>query len=444
MRLPRGARPAGMTGRRLAGVALAGLVLATLTGCPATQHRAEPTPTPTHASAGPSGEEPRPAPATRASTDRPPYSGPPADAPAGLGPLTVLHATVDLTPATPTVFSVPSAAAATPDGRVLVALRPVDASPPRLATVSADGEVTGAVDLPPFTDLADLHVLPDGRAVVVGELGPVDDPTGGYGLAVVDPATGQARTTVAVRFDRTVVIPYGRAAVSADGSRAYLFVTSIGRRQEFPEQLVAIDLGTGQVVARRAVPDDIARVSAFPAKFEAAGLVPRPGGGVSLLLDASPVAARLERLPTLLSFDAGLTPDSDPVRLTDLAEGAETQAVATSADGTVFVVVEVKDGDWVLAVPDGGGAGPVLAQFPDPAHDYALEVEPAQEWALLPALGGVRALDLRTGEQPPPLDLGCAGGLHVRGIVPAAAGAAVFGECGAVAQRTAMLWLIGP
>jgi hypothetical protein len=95
-------------------------------------------------------------------------------------------------------------------------------------------------------------------------------------------------------------------------------------------------------------------------------------------------------------------------------------------------------------VPDGGGAGPVLAQFPDPAHDYALEVEPAQEWALLPALGGVRALDLRTGDQPPPLDLGCAGGLHVRGIVPGATGAVAFGECGAVAQRTAMLWLVGP
>jgi hypothetical protein len=339
---------------------------------------------------------------------------------------------------------VPDAAAATPDGRVLVALRPVDSSPPRLATVSADGVVTGAVDLPPFTDLTDLHVLPGGRAVVVGALGPVDDAAGGYGIAVVDPATGQARTTIAVRFDRTVVIPYGRAAVSADGSRAYLFVTSIGRRQQFPEQLVAIDIDTGQVVARRAVTDDIAQVSAFPARFEAAGLVPRPGGGVSLLLDASPVEARLERIPTLLPFAADLDPDGAPVRLTDLAEGAETQAVTTGADGTVFVVVEVRDGDWVLAVPDGGGAGPVLAQFPDPAHDYALVVEPAQEWALLPALGGVRAVDLLTGEQPAPLELGCAGGLHVRGIVAGASGAAVFGECGAVAQRTAMLWLVGP
>jgi hypothetical protein len=431
-----------MTGGRLAGVALAGLLLATLTGCPATEDRVEPTPT--YASAGTSVPGPGPAPATRASTDKPAYTGPPADAPPSAGPLTSLRAAVELTPATPTVFAVPAAAAATPDGRVLVALRPVDSSPPRLATVSPEGVVTGAVDLPPFPDVADLHVLPDGRVVVVGALGPVGDAAGGYGLAVVDPATGQARTTVAVPFDHTVVIPYGRSAVSADGRRAYLFVTSIGRRQQFPEQLVAVDLASGQVVARRAVTDDIAAVSVFPAKFEAAALVPRPGGGVSLLLDASPVAARLERIPTLLPFGADLEPDGEPVRLTDLAEGAETQAVTTGADGTVFVVVEVRDGDWVLAVPDGGGAGPVLAEFPDPAHDYALEVEPAQEWALLPALGGVRAVDLRTGEQPAPLDLGCAGGLHVRGIVAGATGAVAFGECGAVAQRTAMLWLVGP
>src|SRR4051812_15421414 len=240
---PDGARPAGMTGRRLAGVALAGLVLATLTGCPATKHRAEPEPT--HASA----PEPAPAPATRASTDRPAYGGPPAGAPVSAGPLSSLRAAVDLTPATPTVFSVPEAAAATPDGRVLVALSPVDSSPPRLATVSRDGVVTGAVDLPPFTHLADLGVLPDGRAVVVGELGPVDDAAGGYGVAVVDPATGAARTTVAVRFDPAQGIPFGRSAVSVDGSRVYLFITAIGRREAVPEQLVAIDVGTGQVVA---------------------------------------------------------------------------------------------------------------------------------------------------------------------------------------------------
>ena len=57
---------------------------------------------------------------------------------------------------------------------------------------------------------------------------------GGYGLAVVDPSTGAARTTVGVRFDPDEVVPFGRSTVSADGGRVYLFVTAIGRRQEFP------------------------------------------------------------------------------------------------------------------------------------------------------------------------------------------------------------------
>src|SRR4051812_18810815 len=435
-----------MSGRRLAAVALAGLALATLTGCPAGSERADRTAGPgstTGPPSGPSSPAPRPALATDATTDLPAYGGPPAGAPASAGPLTAVRAAVDLTPATPTVFSVPEAADTTGDGRTLVALAPVDGSRLQLATVSRAGVLTGAVELPPFTSVAALHVLPDGRAVVVGDLGPVDDSAGGYGLAVVDPSTGAARTTVGVRFDPDEVVPFGRSTVSADGGRIYLFVTAIGRRHDFPEQLVAVDIGTGEVVGRRTVTDDVARVSTVPARFEAAALAPRPGGGVTLVLDASPVAARLERIPTLLEFDADLAPDGEPVRLTNLAEGAETQAV-TTVGGTVFVVVEVDDGDWVLAVPDGGGAGPVLAQLDDPAHDYALVVEPAQQWALLPAVGGVRAVDLRTGVQPPPVDLGCDGRLHVRGLNGGASGAVAFGECGAVAQRTAMLWLLGP
>jgi hypothetical protein len=82
--------------------------------------------------------------------------------------------------------------------------------------------------------------------------------------------------------------------------------------------------------------------------------------------------------------------------------------------------------------------------LPDPAHDFALAVEPAQEWALLPALAGARAVNLRTGEEAGPLDLGCGGGLHVRDLRAGATGAVMVGECGPPAQRTAMLWLAGP
>ena len=86
------------------------------------------------------------------------------------------------------------------------------------------------------------------------------------------------------------------------------------------------------------------------------------------------------------------------MEVTTLSEGGETQAVAAGADGTVFLVVEVTEGAWILAVPDAGGAGPVLVQLADHLYDYAFAVEPAQVWGLLPAYEGARAVDLTTGE----------------------------------------------
>ena len=49
------------------------------------------------------------------------------------------------------------------------------------------------------------------------------------------------------------------------------------------------------------------------------------------------------------------------------------------------------DGAWVLGIPDGGGAGPLLAQLEDRIYGYALVVEPAQVWAVLPAPTGAAA-----------------------------------------------------
>ena len=64
----------------------------------------------------------------------------------------------------------------------------------------------------------------------------------------------------------------------------------------------------------------------------------------------------------------------------------------------MFLLVAVDDGAWVLGVPDGGGAGPLLAQLEDRIYSYALVVEPAQVWAVIPAPTGAAAVDLTTGE----------------------------------------------
>jgi hypothetical protein len=70
----------------------------------------------------------------------------------------------------------------------------------------------------------------------------------------------------------------------------------------------------------------------------------RPLGGATVVFDASPTDVETDRIPTLLPFDAGLQPDGGAGRATDLAEGAESQAVTAAR-----------------AIPDGGGAGPLRA-----------------------------------------------------------------------------------
>jgi hypothetical protein len=174
--------------------------------------------------------------------------------------------------------------------------------------------------------------------------------------------------------------------------------------------------------------------------------VPRPGGGVTLAFDASPTDDALARIPTLLSYDADLAPVGEPVRATDLAEGGEIQAVTGTPDGTVFLLVGVRDATWVLAVPDGGGAGPVLAQLADRLYDYALAVEPAQVWGLLPSAVGVTPVDLTTGEVLPPLAFDCGPNLDIHQVLPGAdgTGAVLFGECDTPREDTQMLWIVGP
>ena len=112
------------------------------------------------------------------------------------------------------------------------------------------------------------------------------------------------------------------------------------------------------MLAQRDLADDVAAASQFPIGRQLAGLVARPGGGATLVFDASPTAVAEGRIPTLLTYDAGLVPVGGPVRATGLAEGAETQSVAGAADGTVFLLVAVEDGAWILGIPDGGGRRP--------------------------------------------------------------------------------------
>jgi hypothetical protein len=236
-----------------------------------------------------------------------------------------------------------------------------------------------------------------------------------------------------------------RTALSPDGRTLYLAAT-VTQGERTTETLSAVDPAAGRVLAQRGLIDDVSLVSVYPMGRQLAGLVARPAGGATLVFDASPTDVPQRRIPTLLSYAADLGTPVNSVRVTSLAERAETQAVNVGVDGTVFLVVDVPDGAWILAVPDGGGAGPILVQLEDRIFDYTMAVEPAQQWALLPAAEGVRAVDLRTGELRGPLDVGCASGPDVRAIVPAwqDAGALVVGQCDVGSRWVEMLWIAGP
>jgi hypothetical protein len=381
---------------------------------------------------------------TDASTGLPAYAGPPADAPPSTGPLTTLRAAVDLSPATEGAFWRADTAVAAPDGVAYVVLSSEDPGrPQRLATVARTGDgfaVTGSVAVPRVDDVVAAHVLPDGTVAIAGRLASSD-----LGLEVVDPRTGATRAVPVVPYQPGTTSSGLRTALSPDGRTLYLVATvSYGRRTS--ETLSAVDPIGGRVLAQRGLIDDVSLVSVYPIGRQLAGLVARPGGGATVVFDASPTDVPEERIPTLLRYDAALDPPSVPVRVTSLAERAETKAVTAGIDGTVFLVVGVPDGAWILAVPDGGGAGPVLVQLEDRIFDYALAVEPAQQWALLPAAEGVRAVDLRTGELRGPLDVGCASGPDVRDIAPAwqSSGALVVGQCDVGSRWVEMLWIAGP
>jgi hypothetical protein len=421
----------GMTRWRPPSAVLVACALAlALSGCPAGADDPGPAPTTPVSDVGPV----RP---TDPSTDLPAYPGPPAGGPSSTGPLTTVRSAVDLTAATPGVFARVVAAVATPDGAYAL-LSPADRTLPQSLVTLRGETIAGAVGLPRVEDVWDLHLADDGSVVVVGDLG-----AEGYGLRVVDPATAAVRTTVLLPRPDDLHSSTGRSAMAPGSGRLHVAL-SVATRAGVREVLLAVDVPSGRIRAERDLTDDVDASSAYPVGDQLAGLVPRPRGGVTLVFDASPTQVPQDRIPSLLRYDADLEPVGGAARVTGLSEGAETRAVAGAADGTVFLVVAVESGSWLLAVPDGGGAGPLLAELEDRVYGYALVVEPAQVWALLPSPVGVRAVDLTTGAALLPEGLGCYHRLDVRALVPAPGGALAIGECDSPREDTQFLWFLGP
>ncbi|MDQ1660478.1 MAG: hypothetical protein QOJ68_458 [Blastococcus sp.] len=363
-----------------------------------------------------------------------------------MGPLRTVQAAVDLTPAMAGRFSLAEAVVAAPRGGAYVSMAADDGSGiRRLATVgqSATGlGVTRSVPMPGLESVSGL--FPSGnRVLATGRISGATPGGIGYGFELIDPASGKTRVTVVVPFPTGTTSSIGRSTLSPDGRTLYQFV-SVGRGSVADEHLLAVDVATGAIRVDRGLGADLDPISDGPVGHDAVGLVARPGGGVTLVFDATPDRFRPERIPTLLTYDAGLGPVGAAVPATSATDGAQTDAIAAASDGTVFLSIRLDSGAGIIAVPDRGGAGPVLIQLRDPHRDYALVVEPAQVWGLVPAQEGARAIDLTTGQVRAPIDLGCPG-QDVRAMVPGGdGGVLLIGVCNSPRTRTQMLWVVGP
>jgi hypothetical protein len=362
-----------------------------------------------------------------------PFGGPSEHAP----PFAILSA-VDLSSAKPESGSA-AAAVAGPDGSVYVLLTSPD--PParfRLATVTA-GQDLRSVSVPRMRQVWDLHLLPDGRVAIGGWFQP---PERGYGFTVVDPVSGYVRTFPVIPFEEGTAIAAGRSALSLDGATLYMFVgTRIDYR--YTDLLFAVDAASGRFRAGRDLFEELRGLSERGIGPYAAGLVPRGAGGVTLAFAGVPPDEHTDvAVPMLLDYDADLAPVGQRVSAA-VEPVEETPAAAAGGQGTLFVTVNGRGDEWLVASPAGDAAAtPVLTLLPR-GFDYSFVVDRAERWIALPGLDGVRVVDLATGDARA-VSVACAGGYPARYLAPGQNGTVLaLGACADGQDRLPMLWILG-
>jgi hypothetical protein len=295
------------------------------------------------------------------------------------------------------------------------------------------------VAVPRLDPVWDAQRLPDGRLLVSGEFRAGER---GYGFVVVDLESGRSSSRLVIPFEPGTAFANGRSAVSPSGDVVYLFLSTFVADRRL-NLLVAADVATGRMLGGRDLFEEVRDVSTAAIQPFSVWLFARAEGGVELVFDGFPTASG-RIVPTLLRYDDALEPVGAPAQLTLGQPSAETQAVARAPDGTLYISAEALDGDLLLAVPRGGNSATRVMALAGHTFDYALVVEPAQGWVLLPARDGARAIDLITGEQTL-VDVGCAAHAQVRQIVPGrGAGAVLLGQCADPAPGTATVWFTGP
>ncbi|MGY1774130.1 hypothetical protein [Blastococcus sp. SYSU D00813] len=366
---------------------------------------------------------------------------PAADVP-GAGPAAELLARVDLSAAVPGQYLYAQAATGGPDGAYVVVTDRSGDHASRLVVLSPAGdglEVTAAHEIPAFGAVEGARtvaVLPDGSVLVAGTFALPEDVGRGadLGFVVVDPGTGASRQVVVLPA-RGASSAEGRSVLSADGRTVY----TAERLGDAPDgRVVAVDVASGAVVADRDLRGD-PELSRYP-WLAAAGVAPRAGGGVRVLLLAGTTADGGASVPLLADLTPGLQPAGPPVQLHP--EPADTRAalVPGAVDGTAVAVVDVGAGGQVVAVPPGAAEGVPLVRSADVDWLEPQAVDPGLAWFTLPLPWGAASIDLATGESAPPVDTGCREGQGVRWAFPGEEGTTLLlGACGAAE----LLWVLG-
>jgi hypothetical protein len=360
-----------------------------------------------------------------ATTTSPP---PPAEV-----PQPTIRATVDLSPALGGPATV-AGAVATADGGAYVVLQPDGDGPLVIATVDPAGALVRSTAAPAMAQVFGVHLLADGEVLITGQF---PRPARDYGFVAVDPVGGAARTVVADRYESGTAFSFGRSALSADGSRLYLFVaTAVDIRNL--DLVVAVDPMTGAFLGGRDLFEERRQISGYPVATHSAGLLPRPDGGVTLAFDVWGDSGDVIPDPGLLAYDGNLEPVGTPTRVRVPAGASDVQAAAIGPDGTVHLVVQPRDGDLLVTVR--GSAAVDVADLGGHSYDDALAIDPAGNWAVLPSASGARAVDLRTGGVGR-VDVGCPSVEPVLGVEPGAGPtrALLLGRC----DEAPMLWLLG-
>ena len=268
--------------------------------------------------------------------------------------------------------------------------------PHSLATVAPTGTgyaVTGSVPIPRLRPVWDVHATADGTVLVSGQFRG-EQP--GYGFVSVDPASGEVRRADVIPFEEGTDLANGSSVLSPDEETITLFLSSFvdGRQLDL---LMSADPSTGRIRGGRDLSEEVDAVSESGVGPWSTWLFARPRGGVTVVFDAYPPGAGILGVPTLVGYDALLEPVGGPVALTREGTSARIRAAAGAPDGTVFARVEDRDGSRLLAQAPGTSSGRELLDLGGQAEDDQLVIDPTRGWALLPAAGGARAVDLATG-----------------------------------------------